>query len=242
MPSMIDGIGTVSSFKKAQQTAAQKAYETRTGDRGNVVPSYVAPVATTQPAALSTQTAPILQQAPILQEAPVVRTAPVVQTAPAPAPAPAPADAAEATGTPEGESDALAKFTEEDIAAALAEIEAEFGLTQAELMADQTMVGAQYRLLYAQLGRQRERALQGAEAGALQRGLFHSGIYAQEVGEISGEYAEARAQYLKDQQAKEAAIASQLATMPAEMAAQKAAEEQAIRRGEYTARLQAAGL
>lgn len=141
-----------------------------------------------------------------------------------------------------GFNDTLQKFTEEDIAAALAAIEAEFGLTREQLMADQTIIGAQYRLMTAQLARRRESALEQTEAGALQRGLFRSGIYAAEAGKVSQEFADAEAQAFQEKTSQELAIEQRLATLEAEKERKKAEEETAIRRGEYTARLQAAGL
>lgn len=139
-------------------------------------------------------------------------------------------------------NDTLQKFTEEDIAAALAAIEAEFGLTREQLMADQTIIGAQYRLMTTQLARRREQALEQTEAGALQRGLFRSGIYAAEAGKVSQEFADAEAQAFQEKTSQELAIEQRLATLEAEKERKKAEEETAIRRGEYTARLQAAGL
>jgi len=136
----------------------------------------------------------------------------------------------------------LAQYTEDDINAALRAIEAEFGLTREQLLGDQTMIGAQYRLLTAQLARQQARALEGAESSALQRGLFRSGIFASEVGDIGQEFGEKQSQNALAKQAQDLAIEQRLATLSAEEESAKAAEETAIRRGEYTARLAAAGL
>jgi hypothetical protein len=163
-----------------------------------------------------------------------------------PVQADAPAEVAAPTTTETAVDDyqqsALARFTAADIEAALAAIEAEFGLTREQLIGDQTMIGAQYRLLTAQLARQQARALEGAEAGALQRGLFRSGIFAAEVGDIGQEFGEQQAKFAAEKQSKDLAITSRLATLGAEEAAAKATEEAAIRKGEYTARLAAAGL
>ena len=54
--------------------------------------------------------------------------------------------------------DSLSSFATADIEAALAAIEAEYGLTREQLLRDQTMLGAQYRLLQAQLVRQQSKA------------------------------------------------------------------------------------
>lgn len=177
-------------------------------------------------------TAPTRVAAP--QQAPIAPTVqpPVVQP---------PTTTAEETGGG-APNDSLQRFTEQDIAAALAAIEAEFGLTREELLRDQTMIGAQYRLLTAQLARQRSRALEGAEAGALQRGLFRSGIFASEVGEIGQQFAEVEAEQSAAKQAQQAELQAQIEALEAQKEAAKAAEESAIRRGEYTARLRAAGL
>lgn len=217
-------------------TSAQSAYETRTGDLGNVVSqnSYTQPT-------VAPITAPVVQ--PQVAPAPATTATPVVTKAPAADPAdtvtpPSPTEAA----VDDYQNTTLARFTAADIEAALAAIEAEFGLTREQLLGDQTMIGAQYRLLTAQLARQQAKALEGAEAGALQRGLFRSGIFAAEAGDIGQQFGEAQAQAAQQKQSQELQISNQLATLGAAEAAAKAAEETAIRRGEYTARLAAAGL
>ncbi len=164
----------------------------------------------------------------------VTGLAPAIQQLPGEAPVEADAQT--------GFDDSLQGFTESDIEAALAQIEAEFGLTRAELLRDETMLGAQYRLLSAQLVRQRQRSLETAEAGALQRGLFRSGIFAEEVGDVSRDFAEAEAQQVANRQAQEGAIEGERATLAASQAQAAAEETAAIRRGEYTARLAAAGI
>lgn len=138
--------------------------------------------------------------------------------------------------------DSLSGFTEADISASLAAIEAEYGLTREELLRDQTMIGAQYRLLTAQLSRQRQLALEGAEAGALQRGLFRSGIFAAEAGQVEGQFGEAQAQLAQETLGKEGEIISQLETLEARQGNAQAQEAQRIRKAEYEARLAAAGL
>ena len=214
-------------------SAAQTTYEQRTGDLGNVV----SPASYTQPTVQITAPTPVTA-APTPTTTPTVTpdVPEIVATEEADA---AVVEAADPTGA---FADSLAKFTEQDIQAALAAIEAEFGLTRAELMRDQTMIGAQFRLLTAQLARQQEKALGQAEAGALQRGLFRSGIYAAEAGEVGQQFAEKQAEFQTAADAQQLAITERLGSLTAEQATAQAQEETAIRRGEYTARLQAAGL
>jgi hypothetical protein len=124
----------------------------------------------------------------------------------------------------------------------MSQIEAEFGLTRAQLLADQTTIGAQYRLLEGQLARQRQLSLQGAEAGALQRGVFRSGIYAKEYSDVAGQFAEQQAQLAQQQSSEEGQLAAELATLDARKAAEQASRASEIIRQEYEARLAGAGI
>lgn len=177
-------------------------------------------------------------------------TAPPTVTQPPPAPVVRPevkplpkiADTEQPMDKTSGVGDRLTGFTEADITASLAAIEAEYGLTREELLRDQSYIGAQYRLLTAQLARQRQLALEGAEAGALQRGLFRSGIFAEEAGKVQQSFADAQAQMAQETLAEEGQILSQLETLDAERGNAQAQEETRIRRKEYEARLAAAGL
>lgn len=123
----------------------------------------------------------------------------------------------------------LDQLTEQQIEAALAEIEARFGLTRAELEQEQGAAGRAFRLLETQLGRQRDQALEGAENNALQRGIFNSGIYGQDVAEIQRGYAEGIATGEANRQAKMSAIESALAGLEAQMTAEQAARAAQIR-------------
>lgn len=154
----------------------------------------------------------------------------------------APGAAAGAPAAVEGPGDAFQGFTEADIAAAMQQIEAEYGLSREELLRDQTMIGAQYRLLQTQLARQRQQALEGAEAGALQRGLFRSGIYAKEYGQVSQTYTDEQATLASQQVTELGPLGSELETWDARKDTAKAAKTGEIRRQEYEARLSAAGV
>lgn len=253
MALLIDGIGTVADIKakaaaKPTVTSTVSSARKTIGAAAKGVSSVpvTSPIAITAPTSTKytgakTQPAPVTGGGAVSAGTGSVAT-PGIAVAPQPILDP---KIDEKVADPTGDggfNDQLAQFTEDDIAAALAAIEAEFGLTREELLRDQTLIGAQYRLLTAQLARQREKALGQAEAGALQRGLFRSGIFAAEVGDIAQQFGEAQAEAQTQYQAQNLNFESQLEALDAEKARVQAEQETALRRGEYTARLQAAGL
>lgn len=246
MPSMIDGIGTVTAIKKNNIQPATTGLGTIKPTTGTylgqidsgistaMATRYEKPVLTAPPAPV---TQPSTATGGVSKPATTTGTGTGTTTTTTQPPA-GPVD----TGTDTYADSQLAKFTEQDIAAALAAIEAEFGLTREQLLADQTMIGAQYRLLTAQMARAQARALESAESGALQRGLFRSGIFAAETGDIAQSFGEQQSQLAQQTAEQTSGLQAQIDALEAQKAAAKAAEETAIRRGEMTARLQAAGL
>lgn len=127
-------------------------------------------------------------------------------------------------------STTLEDLTEEQISAAMAAIEAQYGMTREQLLSDRSMAGLAYQRLTAELTRAREVAQQGVEQDALRRGLFDSGISARQQGTLAQQFAEQRAVAAQERQARIDAINASLAQLTAQQEAEKAAEEARIRR------------
>lgn len=117
----------------------------------------------------------------------------------------------------------LGKLTEDQIKAAQAEIEARYGLTRAELEAEQGAAGRAFRMLQANLDRQRTEQLRSATSDALRRGIFRSGIYGENVAEVERSHAEQLAFGEADKQARLAAIKNALSQLRAQAEAEKSA-------------------
>jgi hypothetical protein len=137
-------------------------------------------------------------------------------------------------GTPgrgaETGSSTLDDLTEEQIGAAMAAIEAQYGMTREQLLADKSMAGLAYQRLTSELTRARAAAGEVAEAGALQRGILQSGIYADQQGNLAQQFAEQRAAAQAERQQRITAINQSLAQLKAQQEAEKAAEAARIRR------------
>lgn len=168
---------------------------------------------------------------------------PRVTAAPAPAPSystpqysqpPAPAAPAPvaAPAAPSAAEQAQTDTTQQMLEAALRAIEAEYGMTAEQLLTSESDVGRQYRLLMAESQRQGMQAQQAVQAGALDRGIVQSGIYADDTARTQAQYAEQQAAYEAHRQNQLAMLASQQASLPAqEAAARAAAAQQAAQAG-----------
>lgn len=100
-----------------------------------------------------------------------------------------------APSAPQGGSvDALRDLTGQELEAALAAIESQYGLTREQLMQDQSELGSTYRFLFSNLERQRQAATQGVTGDALQRGILRSGIHQGNVAEVEQSFSEQTAQ------------------------------------------------
>lgn len=110
--------------------------------------------------------------------------------------------------------------------AALRAIEAEYGLTSAQLLTDESDIGRQYRLLLAESQRMGMQAGEQLQAGALDRGIVQSGIFADQAAQLQAQLAEQRAAYASDRDAQLARLTAQQAALPAQQAAAEAAAAQ----------------
>ena len=150
----------------------------------------------------------------------------VTGTAPAPAPAPAPATPPAEAAAPE---DTTPDIDIAAIQAAITAIEAQFGLTREQLLADESEIGRTYRLLIAQANRANEVQQEAVLGNALERGILHSGIFAENVAEQEALTAEAVASFAAQQAAKKASV--QTAIQQAESTAAQAKLTAAQQRG-----------
>lgn len=152
-----------------------------------------------------------------------------------------PAGPAAAGAGSAGAASALAGFTEDEIAAALAGLEAQFGMTRAQLLADQTQAGAQYRLLLAQLERGRVQGIETATNDAVRRGIYRSGILGENIADVETATLGQRDVAEQELQARTQANETQLRNLDALQAAQAAQIEAGLRR-QYANTMLEAGL
>jgi len=104
----------------------------------------------------------------------------------------------------------LSQLTANELQSMLEYLSAQTGLTIAQLAQQAGAVGDAARLMMQQIGRQYQANLDAAQADALRRGIFHSGILAHNVGEVGQERA------LQEQSARGQA-ASKLADLQAQL-------------------------
>jgi len=115
------------------------------------------------------------------------------------------------------------------IEAAIAAIEAQFGLTREQLLADQSELGRQYRQLIVQASRAREASIEAVLGNALDRGIVRSGIFAENVTEVEQLNAEQLGDISSSQAASDASTQNAIAV--AEAAAAEAKLTAAQQRG-----------
>lgn len=115
-----------------------------------------------------------------------------------------------------------------EIEAALSALEAKYGLTREQLLADQTEIGATYRFLAANLQKARSQALQGVDQDALARGVLRSGIAVQNRAEVSNDFAQREAQAEQEKAQRLRAINNALSSLGSNLASDKAATAQGI--------------
>lgn len=96
---------------------------------------------------------------------------------------------------------------------ALAAIEAQFGLTREQLLADQSAVGQEYQLLFAQAQQARGRGLEQAEQSGVERGIAQSGIAAETIADTASAFDEQLAQLELNRSTTQESISSQLASL-----------------------------
>lgn len=138
-------------------------------------------------------------------------------------------------------AEVLSGYTEDEIAAALAGLEAQFGMTRAQLLADQSQAGAEYRLLLAQLERGRVQGIETATNDAVRRGIYRSGILGENIADVETSAFDQRIQAEKGYARREEATEAQLRNLQAMETAQAAQIEAGLRR-QYAQTLMQAGI
>lgn len=136
-------------------------------------------------------------------------------------------------------ADMLDQFTAEEIEAALLALEAQYGMDRESLLQDQSLIGAQYRLLMTRLNRARVQGIEGATNDAVSRGIYRSGILGENVQTIENDYMEQARASEEQRLAQEQGIQSQLDFMEAQKAAQAAQIQSGLRREQANYLLQA---
>lgn len=138
-------------------------------------------------------------------------------------------------------AEVLSAYTEDEISAALAGLEAQFGMTRAQLLADQSQAGAEYRLLLAQLERGRVQGIETATNDAVRRGIYRSGILGENIADVETSAFDQRIQAEKGYARREDATEAQLRNLQAMETAQAAQIEAGLRR-QYAQTLMQAGI
>jgi hypothetical protein len=136
--------------------------------------------------------------------------------APPGSPAPPPGGGTTPAPTPTPSVGDLESLTAEQLEAAIGAIEADYGLTEVQLQADQTELGARYRLLKTQLQSQRQVALEESQAGFEGRGILRSGQRLAADADVISQFGQSQAALSQQQSSQQAALAAQLAALPGE--------------------------
>ena len=102
-------------------------------------------------------------------------------------------------------------------------IEARYGLSRQELLADESDIGRQYRLLLVQASQMRDKNIRAAKEQAAERGLTRSGILARDLADVETQSAQQIGALEAAQAEQEAGFQRQLASLPQLQAAEIAA-------------------
>ena len=227
MPSLIDGIGTVSAVKKAASSPAP--ISTFTPPKT----PYLAVRAALDAARMVDLGAPIAQPASSPAIRPVGSTsdtsglpAETAPSAPGSNPAPTAPVAPTAPTAPSGADERIADPTTFDantLEEILGALEAKYGLTREQLMAEEGEVGRLYQFVAANLGRMQEQALRSGQEASIGRGILRSGIHLEQQAQTQGQYAEQAALQQGEKARQLAYIRNQLAQLEADLKAETAA-------------------
>lgn len=130
--------------------------------------------------------------------------------------APAPVDTTTLSPTVAGDAPELAAARALAVEKAMSAIEARFGLDRETLLADQSEIGDLYRLLNLRAERERVLAVEQTQEAALERGLFRSGIHAEEQGRVAEQFADLTTDLAREESQRLADIQRALAGLEAE--------------------------
>ena len=180
--------------------------------------------AATSAATAPTITAPPSPAQPTVSNVPTAKQAEVDQPTVIDQP-----EVKEADDTPAAQpsiGDATA-FNPAVLAQILTALEAQYGLSQEQLLADQSEVGRLYRFINQNVGRMETTALEGGVESSLGRGILRSGIHLEQQAETERDFAERQASAEGEQAQQLTYINNQLA----QLEAQKQAEIMAAAQG-----------
>jgi hypothetical protein len=116
----------------------------------------------------------------------------------------------------------------EAIEAAIGAIEAQYGLTRDQLLADESEIGRTYRLLLAQSNRAREDAIEAVFSSSVERGITRSGITAEGVADVETLAAEQSADFIAQEAAQRAQIQNEISQAEGAAAAARLSAAQGI--------------
>lgn len=125
----------------------------------------------------------------------------------------------------------LRDLTEAELALLLDGIAARYGLTREQLLAQESQLGLVAQQIATQARRGREQAVQGAQRGALERGILRSGLYGQEVAAIDTATNAALQEAALQRQQAQSAIDQQQAAIEGQVASEQAAARQQAEQG-----------
>lgn len=108
----------------------------------------------------------------------------------------------------------------------LTALEAKYGLSREQLLAEQGEVGRLYRFINANLTRMEQDATRGNVEASLGRGILRSGIHLENQANIEQDFTERRAQAEGEKATKLAYIQNQLATLQSELEQERMSESQ----------------
>jgi hypothetical protein len=116
---------------------------------------------------------------------------------------------------------APSNFDKDALEKLLTSIEARYGLSREELLADTTEVGNLYRFLNSNLGNLEREASAGEQESAIGRGILRSGIYLANAGRVERDFAERRSQAEAEKAQKLGFIESSLANLQKQLEEEK---------------------
>lgn len=213
------------------------------GPSGNIAAKPKAPTDSTSTFGRKLGAKPVQPKAPTVTRNPdpvnIVRTSPAPAAPAAPA-APSAADAEKAAAAEKEAVDTANAALETQIAA----IEAEFGMTREQLLADEGEAGRQFRAALVGLQQQRDDNIRASMNQLVDRGVLRSGIAVSDRARIGQEFETARGLAEGDQDYALAQIAAQRAAINPQEAQAKAAataQHEAVLRDLELMRSMAAG-
>jgi hypothetical protein len=151
------------------------------------------------------------------------------------APAPAVATGGPAVATPAAPPSVVGSqivdagtFDQGTLNQILTALEAQYGLTREQLLADQSEIGQLYRFVQSNLNGLERNAMLGVQENSLSRGVLRSGIHLENASRVEQDFAQRRAQAEAEKATKLGYIQRQLAELEAELLAERNVTAQGV--------------